>query len=96
MTANAQNFQDFLSANNLCTVLVSHFQASGNEEDTYGWHYELWDEDDCFDLPQNHRQVSLNIDEVELGVESLLMEQKRFHLWCTSKDDTTRITYFPL
>ena len=91
-----KNFQDFLSAYNLCTVLVNHFQTSGDEEDTYSWHYELWNKDDCFDLPQNNRQASLNSEEIEMGVESLLMEQKRFHLWCTSKDSTTRITHFPL
>jgi hypothetical protein len=88
---NQTTFQNFLTANNLCTVLVNHYQQSGNDYDTYSWHYELWNDNDIYDMPQNNRVCNLDKDAKDLGVESLLMEKKRFHIWCTSDDHTIRI-----
>ena len=98
MTAT-QNFNTFLDVNGLNVVLVNHYQVSGSDEDTYSWHYELmhddeiWNEDSWGQLPQNTRLSKISKDEISLGVEGLLMENKRFHLWNTSTDDTTRITH---
>jgi hypothetical protein len=87
-----KNFQDFLTENKLCTVLFNHYQRSGNEYDTYSWHYELFESDiDSNELPQNSRIASPSNEEIELGIEPMLMYGKKFEIYNTSIDETYRL-----
>jgi hypothetical protein len=87
-----KNFQEFLVEKKLRTVLVNHYQRSGDEYDTYSWHYELFESDiDSNELPQNSRIASPTKEELALGIEELLMYGKTFEIYNTSIDETYRL-----
>jgi len=87
-----KNFQEFLVEKKLCTVLVNHYQRSGDEYDTYSWHYELYESDiDSNELPQNARIATPTQEEIELGILPMLMYGKTFEIYNTSIDETYRL-----
>jgi len=87
-----KDFKEFLAENKLCTVLVNHYQRSGNEYDTYSWHYELYESDiDSNELSQFARLATPTEEEIALGIENLLMYGKSFEIYNTSIDDTYRL-----
>lgn len=87
---NFVEFKKFLSANNLCTVCVNHFtQRNDSGVETYSYHYTLFDKDE--DLQQNCTHSDLSELEISIGVIELIMSNKTYQLYTTSKDETLKI-----
>jgi hypothetical protein len=86
-------FDKFLIETGQSVVLVNHYQTSGENECTYSWHYELWTDKEMENgLPQSHYLACMFSDqELQLGVEELLMAKTSFEVYNTSNDQTLRL-----